>query len=73
KAAVNLGSKAVSSVISIDSAMNQFAASTGTSKDELSAYEETLKDIYGNNYGESFEDIAKAMATINQQMGDMDQ
>lgn len=72
-AAVAVGTKAVSGAVDFDKAMNQFAASTGTSQDELADYEETLKSIYTNNYGESFEDIAGAMAAVKQQMGDLDQ
>ena len=53
--------------------MNQFAASTGIAESELSDYENTLKDIYTNNYGDSFEDVADAMAAVTQQMGDLDQ
>ena len=64
---------AVSSATSIDQAMNQFAASTGVSKESLDSYEETLKSIYTNNYGESFGDIADAMSAVAQQMGDLDQ
>lgn len=72
-AAVAVGGYAVSSATSIDQAMNQFAASTGVSKESLDSYEETLKSIYTNNYGESFGDIADAMSAVTQQMGDLDQ
>ena len=63
-AAVAVGGYAVSSATSIDQAMNQFAASTGVSKESLDSYEETLKSIYTNNYGESFGDIADAMSCL---------
>ena len=72
-AAVAVGTKAVTSAVSLDSAMNQFAASTGVAKAELSAYEETLKSIYANNFGESFEDIASKMGLVKQQLGDLNQ
>nr|WP_317412138.1 phage tail tape measure protein [uncultured Solibaculum sp.] len=72
-AAIGLGKKAVSSANELDTAMNQFAASTGTGQDSLGEYEDTLKSIYANNYGDSFEDIADSMATVKQQMGDLDQ
>lgn len=49
-------------------AMNQFSAATG---EGMEGYEDVLKSIYKNNYGESFEDIAAAMATVKQQMGDI--
>ena len=72
-AALAVGTKAITGAVDFDQAMNQFAASTGKSKDELEEYEKTLKDIYANNYGESFEDISNAMASVTQQMGELDQ
>lgn len=72
-AAIAVGTKAVTGAAEFDKAMNQFAASTGTAQSELSAYEDTLKSIYANNYGESYEDIADAMAKVTQQMGELDQ
>ena len=72
-AALAVGTKAVTGAVSFDQAMNQFAASTGIAGSELSDYENTLKDIYTNNYGDSFEDVADAMAAVTQQMGDLDQ
>lgn len=56
----------------IRQAMNQFGSATGKQEKELEQYEKVLKNIYKNNYGESFADIADAMATIHQQMGEMD-
>ena len=72
-AAIAVGTKAVTGAANLDAAMGQFAASTGTAKTELDAYEETLKSIYANNYGESYEDIADAMSQVKQQMGDLNQ
>lgn len=72
-AALAVGTKAVTGAVSFDQAMNQFSASTGIAESELSDYENTLKDIYTNNYGDSFEDVADAMAAVTQQMGDLDQ
>lgn len=72
-AVVAVGGKAISGAVNLDKAMNQFAASTGTAESELDGYEDTLKSLYANNYGESFEDIGNAMATITQQMGKLDQ
>ncbi|BCI60851.1 phage tail tape measure protein [Solibaculum mannosilyticum] len=50
-------------------ALNDFYASTGAANDELSNYENIMKSIYANNYGESFDDIGEAMSTIRQQIG----
>ena len=72
-AAVAAGTFATNSAVDYDKAVNQFAASTGIAESELGAYEDTLKSIYSNNYGDSFDDIATAMATVRQQMGELDQ
>lgn len=67
----SLGEMALGGAINLDKAMNQFSASTGVAKDDLKGYEDVLKNIYGNNYGDSFEDIAQAMGNVKQQMGDL--
>lgn len=64
---------AVSTASDLDGAMQKFQATTGVADEELGQYEETLKSIYQNNYGESFDDIAGAMSNITQQMGDLNQ
>ena len=71
-AAVALGSAAISVSTDVDSAMNGFAASTGTAIDELGKYEDAMLNIYKANYGESFEDIAASMGEVKKIMGDMD-
>ena len=71
-AAVAVGTQAVKSAVSIDKAMNNIAASTGASAAELEEYEGVLKNIYANNYGESFEDIADAMSVVRQNLGALD-
>ncbi len=69
KAAVSAGTKAVSSAGSLDKAMGQFAASTGTAQKKLDAYEGVLKNIYANNYGESFEEVGGALSQIRTEIG----
>ena len=66
-----IGGMAVASSMQMESALDGFAASTGTVNEELAEYEDTLKEIYADNYGESFEDIAKSMAEIKKQVGDI--
>lgn len=48
------------------SASNSFAAQTGITGDQLTDLNDVMKDIYSENYGESFEDIADAMAKVTQ-------
>lgn len=54
-----------------DTTMNGFQASTGASAAEMQEFEDTAKRIYNANFGESWEDIAAAMATVKQQAGDI--
>ncbi len=69
-AAVAIGSAAINVSSDVDKAMNGFAASTGVAVDELGKYEEAMLNIYNNNFGESFDDIAASMGTIKQIMGE---
>lgn len=55
----------------IDKATNTFIAKTGESTDKAGEFEEAITSIYNGNYGESFEDISEAMATIKTTMGDI--
>lgn len=69
-AAVAIGSAAVNVSTDVDTAMNGFAASTGTAVEELGKYEDAMLNIYNNNFGESFEDIAASMGEVKKIMGD---
>ncbi|WP_352399382.1 phage tail tape measure protein [Anaerotignum sp.] len=48
---------------------NTLQTQTGATDAEMQGLEESLKNIYANNYGESFEDIATAMAEVKNQTG----
>lgn len=50
------------------SATGQIAAATGATGEELEALQGVMKNVYGNNYGDSMQDVADAVATVNQQM-----
>lgn len=56
----------------IDSAMNDFVASTGKGIEETERYQNVLEEIYANNYGEDFQDISDAMELVVKNLGDMD-
>ena len=71
-AMVGVGAIAVNTATDMSSAMNGFAAETGASKEEMERYQGVLEKVYSNNYGDSFEDIADAMADIRKNLGDMD-
>lgn len=50
------------------SASGQIAAATGATGEELESLQGVMQEVYGNNYGDSMEDVASAVATVKQQM-----
>ena len=52
-------------------ATNQMAAATGAAGDELTDLRDIMEDIYANNFGESVEDVAEALAQVKTNMRDM--
>jgi phage-related minor tail protein len=46
--------------------LNKLQAQTGASADEMESMEESLKTIYKNGYGESFQEISETMALAKQ-------
>lgn len=54
----------VSGVNDMQSALNHFQAKTGANAKEMETYAYGLKSLYTDNMGESFEDVADAMATV---------
>ena len=70
-AAVGAAAEAVKLSDDLAKAMNGFSSATGLSVEETKKYEDVLKNVYKNNYGESFEDIANTMGKVKQQMGEI--
>jgi phage-related minor tail protein len=70
-AAVGAAAEAVKLSDDLAKAMNGFSSATGLSVEETKKYEDVLKNVYKNNYGESFEDISQTMSIINQRMGEL--
>ena len=54
---------------SYNMAVNDIAAGTGMVGEELDAMSEVLKDVYGNNFGESMEDAAAGITAVYQATG----
>ena len=52
-------------------AMNQLAASTGATGEELESLKDVAKGVFANNYGESYDDVANAVANVKKQLGDL--
>ena len=67
----NIGAEAFTMANDIDSATNTFIAKTGESVGSAEEFEGVMTNIYRNNYGESFDDIAESMATVKTALGDI--
>jgi phage-related minor tail protein len=65
--------KGVASADELRKALNGLQASTGAADEEMSGMHDAMLDIYNKGFGESFEDIGKAMSTIGQQSGESGQ
>lgn len=50
------------------SATGQIAAATGATGAELKNLQGVMESVYSNNYGDNWQDVADAVATVNQQM-----
>ncbi|WMI82099.1 phage tail tape measure protein [Anaerotignum sp. MB30-C6] len=48
---------------------NTLQTQTGATDEEMEGLEQSLKNIYANNYGENFEDIAISIAEVKNQTG----
>lgn len=53
-------------------AFQQFAAATGTATEEMGKYKDMINNVYKDNFGESINDVADAMAKVNQNMSYLD-
>lgn len=69
---VAVGTAAIKFSSDSQNAFQQFAAATGTASNEMGKYKDMINDIYKNNFGESINDVAEAMATVNQNMSYLD-
>lgn len=69
KKALSSFSDTISSGDQFNQAINQMAASTGATGAELEGLRDVVKDVYGNNFGESYDDAANAVAEVSKQTG----
>lgn len=67
-AAIALGTVAVKSADEFQRSMNQLQASTGATNNEMKQLEEVVKGVYGNNFGENFDDVAKSVELVKQNL-----
>lgn len=59
-------------VTELDAGAHQLQASTGASEASMIKYRDVMQDIWADNFGEGFDDIAEAMSLINRTMGELD-
>lgn len=70
-AAVATGAFAVNSAVDMDKAVNSLRASIDATDKGAEHYRGVMKEIYADNYGENFQDIADAISLINRNIGDI--
>lgn len=68
---IGAGTAFVNFASEMDSAFDAYKAQIGEVTGDMEEYKDVMDEIYKNNYGESYEDIANAMATITKQLGQM--
>lgn len=56
----------------LDSSVNKIAAATNASAEEVNKLRSIVEQIYGDNFGEGFEDIADSISKIKQNLGELD-
>lgn len=69
---IEVGKEAFTMANDVDRATNTFISKTGSSVEAAEDFEDVISSIYKNNYGETFEDIADSMATVKNNLGDLD-
>lgn len=67
-----VGTAAIKFSSDSQNAFQQFAAATGTATDEMGKYKDMINNVYKDNFGESINDVAEAIATVNQNMSYLD-
>lgn len=67
--AVAIGTYATNLSVEFDKAFNQMIAQTGATEDEFDDLNRSMENIYKNNFGESMDDVARALATVYNNTG----
>ncbi len=70
-AASAIGSVALGSATNLEQAFDSFSSATGMAANELEQYKDVLQEVYTDNYGENFKDIADTMTIIAQSSKDI--
>ena len=67
-----IGTAALKSADDLDKAVKRVTTATGEGAAAAEKYSEVISNVYGDNFGENFEDIAATISTITQNLGEMD-
>mgnify|MGYP000005374384 CR=1 FL=1 len=70
--AAAVGTAAVKSADALDKSVKKTAAAVGANAEQAEKYKSVIQDVYGDNFGESFDDISDSISVITQNLGDMD-
>ena len=65
---VALGGTALSVSADLDRAQNQFQASLGSTAEEAEYLGEVVKEVWGNNFGGSIDEVSQAVIVVKQQL-----
>lgn len=68
----NSASRTIEIADGLDGSVNKIAAATNASAEEIEMLRSAVERIYGDNFGEGFEDIADSIAKIKQNLGELD-
>lgn len=70
--AAAVGTAAVKSADALDKSVKKTAAAVGANAEQAEKYKSVIQDVYGDNFGGSFDDISDSISVITQNLGDMD-
>lgn len=68
-----IGTAAVKSADDLDKAVKRVTTATGAGAEAADKYAEVISNVYGDNFGENFDDIAASVSTITQNLGELDE
>ena len=68
----NSASRTIEIADGLDSSVNKIAAATNASAEEVNRLRSIVEQIYGDNFGDGFEDIADSISKIKQNLGELD-
>lgn len=68
-ALIATGAQAMQLATEVEQSTANMTTQLGLTNSEAAGFEETMRSIYTNNYGESFDDIAASIVAVEQQFG----